>query len=145
MRGRAAELGVSVSYWDWQGHEVTVPDETLRAIVTALESAAAAGGGPGRGGLPGRGRRPGRGGDCAGVVGAVLGVHGPALLAPVASFLGPWRPAGPGRLRRLVGARSRRGLRADQPAARGRAGAAGLVVALPADEPSLGLAAVSPH
>src|ERR1700728_3183244 len=46
MRRRAAELGVSVSYWDWQGHEVTVPDETLRAIVTALESAPAADGGP---------------------------------------------------------------------------------------------------
>ena len=28
LRQRAAELGVSVSYWDWQGHEVTVPDET---------------------------------------------------------------------------------------------------------------------
>ena len=37
LRRRAAELGVSVSYWDWQGREVTVPDETLRAIVTALE------------------------------------------------------------------------------------------------------------
>ena len=37
MRHRAAELGVSVSYWDWQGHEVIVPDETLAAIVTALE------------------------------------------------------------------------------------------------------------
>ena len=37
LRRRAAELGVSVSYWDWQGHEVTVPDETLQAIVTALE------------------------------------------------------------------------------------------------------------
>jgi 4-alpha-glucanotransferase len=46
MRRRAAELGVSVSYWDWQGHEVTVPDETLRAIVTALESAPAADGDP---------------------------------------------------------------------------------------------------
>jgi 4-alpha-glucanotransferase len=46
IRRRAAELGVSVSYWDWQGHEVTVPDETLRAIVTALESVPAADGGP---------------------------------------------------------------------------------------------------
>jgi len=46
MRRRAAELGVSVSYWDWQGHEVTVPDETLRAIVTALESVPAADGDP---------------------------------------------------------------------------------------------------
>ena len=39
LRRRAAELGVSVSYWDWRGHEVTVPDETLTAIVTALEDA----------------------------------------------------------------------------------------------------------
>ena len=37
LRRRAAELGVSVSYWDWQGREVVVPDQTLRAIVTALE------------------------------------------------------------------------------------------------------------
>jgi 4-alpha-glucanotransferase len=38
LRRRAAELGVSVNYWDWQGREITVPDETLRAIVTELES-----------------------------------------------------------------------------------------------------------
>jgi len=37
LRHRAAELGVSVSYWDWQGREVMASDETLRAIVTALE------------------------------------------------------------------------------------------------------------
>jgi 4-alpha-glucanotransferase len=36
LRQRAAELGVSVSYWDWQGHEVGVPDETLEAIVASL-------------------------------------------------------------------------------------------------------------
>src|ERR1700722_8640420 len=29
LRRRAAELGVSVSYWDWRGSEVTVPEETL--------------------------------------------------------------------------------------------------------------------
>jgi 4-alpha-glucanotransferase len=52
LRRRATELGVSVSYWDWQGREVTVPDETLRAIVAALEavpliaSEAAVAGGP---------------------------------------------------------------------------------------------------
>ena len=46
MRRRAAELGVSVSYWDWQGREVTVPDESLRAIVTALESVPATDGDP---------------------------------------------------------------------------------------------------
>ena len=39
LRRRAAELGVSVSYWDWQGHEVIVSDETLAAIVAALEDA----------------------------------------------------------------------------------------------------------
>ena len=38
LRRRAADLGVSVSYWDWQGREVTVPDQTLQAIVSALES-----------------------------------------------------------------------------------------------------------
>src|SRR6201996_2793515 len=37
LRQRAAELGVSVSYHDWQGHEVTVSDETLTAIVAELE------------------------------------------------------------------------------------------------------------
>jgi 4-alpha-glucanotransferase len=39
LRQRAAELGVSVSYWDWQGREVTVSDDTLAAIVAALEAA----------------------------------------------------------------------------------------------------------
>jgi 4-alpha-glucanotransferase len=39
LRRRAAELGVSVSYWDWQGHEVNVSDQTLAAIVAALEDA----------------------------------------------------------------------------------------------------------
>ncbi|MGH3245072.1 MAG: hypothetical protein ACRDOI_02535, partial [Trebonia sp.] len=38
LRRRAAELGVSVSYWDWHGHEVIVSDETLAAIVAALET-----------------------------------------------------------------------------------------------------------
>jgi 4-alpha-glucanotransferase len=38
LRRRAAELGVSVSYWDWQGHEVFVSDQTLAAIVAALET-----------------------------------------------------------------------------------------------------------
>jgi 4-alpha-glucanotransferase len=39
LRRQAAELGVSVSYWDWRGHEVTVPDETLEAIIAELEKA----------------------------------------------------------------------------------------------------------
>ncbi len=39
LRERAAAMGVAVSYWDWQGHEVTVPDETLAAIVAALGDA----------------------------------------------------------------------------------------------------------
>jgi 4-alpha-glucanotransferase len=38
LQRRATALGVSVSYWDWQGREVTVPDETLQAIVAVLES-----------------------------------------------------------------------------------------------------------
>jgi 4-alpha-glucanotransferase len=38
LRHRAAELGVSVSYGDWRGREVLVPDETLAAIVTVLEN-----------------------------------------------------------------------------------------------------------
>jgi 4-alpha-glucanotransferase len=37
LRQRAAELGVSVSYWDWRGHEVAVSDETLEAIVACLD------------------------------------------------------------------------------------------------------------
>jgi 4-alpha-glucanotransferase len=41
LRRRAAELGVSVSYHDWQGHQVTVSDETLTAIVAELENAPA--------------------------------------------------------------------------------------------------------
>jgi 4-alpha-glucanotransferase len=40
LRQRAAELGVSVSYWDWQGHEVIVSDTTLAAIVAVLEDTA---------------------------------------------------------------------------------------------------------
>jgi 4-alpha-glucanotransferase len=36
LRRQAAELGVSVSYWDWHGREVTVPDETLAEIVAVL-------------------------------------------------------------------------------------------------------------
>jgi 4-alpha-glucanotransferase len=47
LRRRAAELGVSVNYWDWQGREITVPEETLRAIVTALESVPSAAGSAG--------------------------------------------------------------------------------------------------
>ncbi len=34
-------MGVSVNYRDWQGQEVTVPDETLAAIVEALDGTAA--------------------------------------------------------------------------------------------------------
>ncbi len=37
LRSRAAELGVSVSYWDWHGQEVIVSDQTLAAIVAVLE------------------------------------------------------------------------------------------------------------
>ena len=37
LRQRAEALGVQVSFWDWQGRETTVPDETLEAIVAVLE------------------------------------------------------------------------------------------------------------
>ena len=36
LRRRAAAIGVSVNYWDWRGREMTVPDETLAAILEAL-------------------------------------------------------------------------------------------------------------
>jgi 4-alpha-glucanotransferase len=36
LRRRAAAIGVSVNYWDWRGREMTVPDETLAAILDAL-------------------------------------------------------------------------------------------------------------
>jgi 4-alpha-glucanotransferase len=39
LRQRAAALGVAVSYWDWQGHERHVPDETLTAIVASIDDA----------------------------------------------------------------------------------------------------------
>jgi 4-alpha-glucanotransferase len=39
LQRRAVELGVSVNYWDWHGNQVAVPDETLSAIVGALEAA----------------------------------------------------------------------------------------------------------
>jgi 4-alpha-glucanotransferase len=39
LRQRAADMGVLVTYWDWRGNEVTVPDETLEAIVAVLGDA----------------------------------------------------------------------------------------------------------
>ncbi len=39
LRERAAATGVAVNYWDWQGREVTVPDETLAAILAVLGDA----------------------------------------------------------------------------------------------------------
>lgn len=39
LRQRAAGMGVQVSYWDWRGNEVAVPDETLAAIVAVLGDA----------------------------------------------------------------------------------------------------------
>ena len=71
LRRRAAELGVSVNYWDWQGREITVPDETLRAIVTALESVpSAVGSGGSAVGLVG-GAADGLAGGAAGAVAPV--------------------------------------------------------------------------
>lgn len=64
LRRRAAELGVSVSYWDWRGREVTVPDGTLAAIVAALSDVPPAAsplpsGGPATDGQATDGRPPG--------------------------------------------------------------------------------------
>jgi 4-alpha-glucanotransferase len=39
LRERAAALGVAVSFWDWQGTERHVPDETLARIVAVIEEA----------------------------------------------------------------------------------------------------------
>ena len=39
LRQRAEALGVQVTFWDWQGRETTVPDETLAAIVAVLGAA----------------------------------------------------------------------------------------------------------
>ena len=39
LRERATELGVAVTFWDWSGSERHVPDETLAAIVEAIENA----------------------------------------------------------------------------------------------------------
>ena len=39
LRQRAEALGVQVIFWDWQGRETTVPDETLEAIVAVLGDA----------------------------------------------------------------------------------------------------------
>jgi 4-alpha-glucanotransferase len=47
LRHRAAEIGVSVNYRDWQGNERQVPDQTLAAIVSVLQDA------PPPAGLPG--------------------------------------------------------------------------------------------
>ena len=52
MRQRAGELGVSVSYWDWRGHEVPVSGETLEAIVACLEGVPAAVGAEGDSAVP---------------------------------------------------------------------------------------------
>jgi len=36
LRSRAAAYGVDTSYWDWQGRETVVADETLAAILAAI-------------------------------------------------------------------------------------------------------------
>jgi 4-alpha-glucanotransferase len=55
LRRRAAELGVSVNYWDWQGREITVSDETLTAIVGALDAVSVESAGAGGAAGPGDG------------------------------------------------------------------------------------------
>ena len=65
---------------------------------------------------------------------ASLGSGDPALQRALGPVLGCRRPDRPDRPRRVVRGRARRRLRADQPAARGRAGRADGTVALSADE-----------
>jgi 4-alpha-glucanotransferase len=43
LRDRAAAMGVEVTYWDWNGRQTIVGDETLAAIVGALGDAPRAG------------------------------------------------------------------------------------------------------
>jgi hypothetical protein len=52
---------------------------------------------------------------------AVVGLRRAAVLGALPRLLGAWRPARPGRPRRVERQRAGRGLRAGQPAARGRA------------------------
>ena len=42
---RAQQHGVAVSYQDWRGRPVEVPDETLATVLAALDGGAAAPGG----------------------------------------------------------------------------------------------------
>jgi 4-alpha-glucanotransferase len=46
LRQRAAAYGIDVTYWDWQGRESTVSDETLAAILAALGDAPGPGSSP---------------------------------------------------------------------------------------------------
>src|SRR5580700_8360639 len=87
------------------------------------------GSGSWRGGLVSELAGPGGGGhrrDAGGRRGsplaapAVVGLRRAAVLGPLPRLLGAWRPARPGRPRRVERHRAGRGLRAGQPAARGR-------------------------
>ena len=130
---RARAHGVAVSYQNWRGRLVEVPDETLAAVLGALGGAS---GGTTAPDPPLRGARPPVPAGGGAVPGSpVVGLRGAALLGAFARLLGPRRPARSSRPRRLERRRAWRGLRAGQPAARGRAAAAGQPVALPADEP----------
>ena len=127
LRREAQAHGVATSYRDWRGQRAEVGEDTLRAVLAALGEA-----------TPRQAPRPLRahlGQPRAAPSGRPeLGVHRPAVLAAVPPVMGPRRPARPGRPCRLERARARRGLRARQPAARGRAGPAGEPVAVPADD-----------
>src|SRR5208337_2098685 len=124
---RAQAHGVAVSYKNWRGRLVEVPDETLAAVLSALDDDGALGDDERRAGSADP--------EVRALGGAVVGLHHAALLGSFARLLGPRRPARPSRPRRLERWRAWRGLRAGQPAARGRAAVASQPVPLPADEP----------
>src|ERR1700761_8189000 len=125
LRQRATELGVSVSYWDWQGDQGTVSDETLTAIVAALEDAPQADGSF----------------TAADAVAPVPAQRSWGFAVQLYSLRsrGPTGSRGPCR---LVGTRAGSRVRADKPAARGGAASPGQRVPLPADEPPLGVPVV---
>ena len=107
---RAEAAGIAPEFRDWRGRQVAVSEQTLAAILDALDSVpdlprAAGADEPGAdepgadepgadepgpalrfGRTGGRGRR----GPAPPAGPPVLGVHRPALLGPVPALVGPW-------------------------------------------------------